>query len=78
METDAPYLAPVPKRGKRNEPAFMIETVRKLAHLRGVIGGRPSRQPQRQNFNSNGFALCSLRAVTRWPTAPSRVPNFGT
>jgi TatD DNase family protein len=36
VETDAPYLAPVPKRGKRNEPAFMIETVRKLAQLRGV------------------------------------------
>ena len=36
VETDAPYLAPVPRRGKRNEPAFMVETVRKLAHLRGV------------------------------------------
>jgi len=36
LETDAPYLAPVPKRGKRNEPAYMIETARKLAALRGV------------------------------------------
>jgi TatD DNase family protein len=36
VETDAPYLAPIPHRGKRNEPAFMIETVRKLAAVRGV------------------------------------------
>ena len=35
IETDAPYLAPVPKRGKRNEPALMIHTARKLAELRG-------------------------------------------
>src|ERR1700684_805753 len=35
LETDAPYLAPVPRRGKRNEPALMIHTARKLAELRG-------------------------------------------
>jgi TatD DNase family protein len=34
VETDAPYLAPVPRRGKRNEPAFMVETVRRLAEVR--------------------------------------------
>ena len=34
IETDAPYLAPIPWRGKRNEPSFITETVRKLAELR--------------------------------------------
>jgi len=36
IETDAPYLSPVPMRGKRNEPSFLVHTARKLAQLRGV------------------------------------------
>ncbi|MGD0364349.1 MAG: TatD family hydrolase [Bryobacteraceae bacterium] len=40
VETDAPYLAPVPKRGKRNEPAFMVETARRLGEVRGVAPER--------------------------------------
>jgi TatD DNase family protein len=36
VETDAPYLAPIPHRGKRNEPAFIAETLRVLAELRGL------------------------------------------
>ena len=35
VETDAPYLAPVPLRGKRNEPAYVLETARRLAEIRG-------------------------------------------
>lgn len=36
VETDAPYLAPVPHRGRRNEPAYVAEIVKSLAHLRGM------------------------------------------
>ncbi|MDA0588100.1 MAG: TatD family hydrolase [Planctomycetota bacterium] len=36
VETDAPYLSPVPHRGKRNEPAFVSYTLRTLAEARGV------------------------------------------
>ncbi len=35
-ETDAPFVAPVPYRGKRNEPAYVGETVKKLAELKGI------------------------------------------
>jgi len=36
VETDAPYLAPQPYRGKRNEPAYVVETAKVLAQARGI------------------------------------------
>ena len=36
IETDCPYMAPVPLRGRRNEPAFIVHTLAKVAQLRGV------------------------------------------
>ena len=36
IETDAPFLAPIPYRGKKNEPAYMAETLRVLAEVRGA------------------------------------------
>jgi TatD DNase family protein len=36
VETDAPYLAPVPMRGKRNEPSFVVNTAKVLAETLGV------------------------------------------
>jgi TatD DNase family protein len=39
IETDAPYLSPVPVRGRRNEPAFLVHTARAVADLRGIPAG---------------------------------------
>lgn len=36
LETDAPYLAPVPHRGKRNEPVFLVDTARKIAEILNI------------------------------------------
>jgi TatD DNase family protein len=36
VETDAPFLAPVPNRGKTNEPAFVVHTARLVAELKGI------------------------------------------
>jgi TatD DNase family protein len=36
LETDAPYLAPAPYRGKRNEPAFILQVVKKIAEIKNV------------------------------------------
>jgi TatD DNase family protein len=56
VETDCPYLAPVPRRGKRNEPAFLVETVRRLAEVRSV-----SIEEIAQQTTANFERLC-LRA----------------
>jgi TatD DNase family protein len=49
VETDCPYLAPVPHRGKRNEPAFVLDTARFLASARGVTLDRLAAQTS-ENF----------------------------
>jgi TatD DNase family protein len=52
VETDAPYLSPVPMRGKRNEPAFVAHTAEALAEIKGV-----SRDRLVQQTGDNFFAL---------------------
>jgi len=43
LETDAPYLAPVPMRGKTNEPSFIVHTAARIAELKGVAAGELAR-----------------------------------
>ncbi len=58
VETDAPYLAPEPHRGKSNEPAFVSETLKQLADIKGV-----SVETMAQTTSDNFFRLFSK--VTR-------------
>jgi len=44
LETDAPYLAPVPFRGKRNEPLYVKQVVKKVAELKGIDYDEVARQ----------------------------------
>jgi len=54
VETDAPYLAPLPYRGKRNEPSYVVETAKMLAATRGV-----SAEDIAQQTTENFFRLFS-------------------
>jgi TatD DNase family protein len=49
VETDAPYLAPLPYRGKRNEPSYVVQTAKVLADTRGVSADDVARQTT-ENF----------------------------
>jgi TatD DNase family protein len=54
VETDSPYLAPVPYRGKSNEPAFVVKTLAELATVKGVTP-----ETMAKTTNDNFFRLFS-------------------
>jgi TatD DNase family protein len=64
IETDCPFLAPVPFRGKRNEPAYVVEVARCLAGVHGLeieeIGRLTS-----ENFAR--FFKLPIRGAGQWP-----------
>jgi TatD DNase family protein len=64
IETDSPYLAPVPHRGKRNEPAFVKETARKLGELRGLATEEVGQQTTRNFYDFFKLAETAERKVT--------------
>ena len=55
IETDSPFLAPVPYRGKRNEPAFVKEMARQLGELRGLSTEDVGRRPRKISIASFRF-----------------------
>ncbi len=57
VETDAPFLAPVPHRGKRNEPAWVAETLRRLAACARRADQRDVAASSTANFERS-FAVC--------------------
>jgi TatD DNase family protein len=64
IETDSPYLAPVPHRGKRNEPAFVKETARKLGELRGCTAEEVGEQTTRNFYNFFKLAETAEKKVS--------------
>jgi TatD DNase family protein len=62
IETDSPFLAPVPHRGKRNEPAFVKEVARHMGEIRGLSTEETGRQTATNFYNF--FKLAEFNQAT--------------
>ena len=58
IETDSPFLAPMPHRGKRNEPMYVVETLRAVAQLRGLDRGEAEAMTDANAIRLFGQRLC--------------------
>lgn len=64
VETDAPYLAPMPHRGKRNEPALVVHTAAELARIKGMTPEALARQTTANFFDLFPRARAALPAAS--------------
>ncbi|MGH9669873.1 MAG: TatD family hydrolase [Terriglobales bacterium] len=62
IETDSPFLAPVPHRGKRNEPAFVVAVAARIAELRGLAPEEVGKATRR-----NFYSFFNLRNICKEP-----------
>ncbi len=60
VETDSPFLAPIPYRGKRNEPAYVVETLKKMAEVKGLSVAEVERAT-----NANAVRLFGPRLLAK-------------
>ena len=73
IETDCPFLAPSPFRGKRNEPSYVVEVARCIAELRDVTVQQIG-ETTTANFNRL-FSPDNLCCVVESFAKPSKVPQ---
>jgi TatD DNase family protein len=57
LETDAPYLTPVPHRGKRNEPSFIVNTAKKVAEIKNISWTEVAQTTARNAMNLFGIEV---------------------
>jgi TatD DNase family protein len=60
IETDSPYLAPIPHRGQRNEPMFVKEVARQIGELRGALGEEIGAQTTKNFYKFFGLVPKTL------------------